>query len=162
MSACESVAPLETPPHDCGCECCCDRHDRPLLELFLHCGERLFTILDDSEVYEKQYPFSLAQLKDIALFCNQLGFQMMWNANAAAARGNEVVRSLCTRLLAVLFERDSRQAFSSPEDWFIADRRLAKEFDKEVMQESDRALSVGVVCLTLKYLFWCLFSFALT
>eukprot|EP01043_Picozoa_sp_COSAG02_P031859 COSAG02_NODE_2100_length_9827_cov_18.167352_5_plen_75_part_00 len=74
---------------------------------------------------------------------------MMWNANAAGARGNEAIASLCTRLLAVLFERDSRQAFTSPEDWFIADKRLAKEFDKEVMQESDRALNVGVDCLSL-------------
>eukprot|EP01043_Picozoa_sp_COSAG02_P046103 COSAG02_NODE_4283_length_5550_cov_3.230050_5_plen_145_part_00 len=130
----------------------CDRHDRPLLELFLHSGVYIFTILDDSEVYEKQYPFTLAQLKEIALFCNQLGFQMMWSASAAGARGDEVLKPLCTRLLAVLFERDSRQAFTSPEDWFVADRRLAKEFDKEVMQESARALNVRVVSTTLRVL----------
>ena len=46
---------------------------RPLLELFLQSGVYVFTILDDSEVYEKQFPFSLVELKDIALFCNQLG-----------------------------------------------------------------------------------------
>lgn len=114
--------------------------ERPLLELFLHCGLYVFTILDDSEVYEKQYPFTLVQLKDIALFCNQLGFLMLWTANAA--RSNEGLKLLCTRLLGVLFERDSRRAFVAPEDWFIADRRLAKEFDKEVMEESDRALNV--------------------
>jgi hypothetical protein len=141
---CESVSPPETFCCNYGCEC----HDRPLLELFLHSGVYIFTILDDSEVYEKQYPFTLAQLKDIALFCNQLGFQMMWNANALGARSNEALRVLCTRLLAVLFERDSRQAFTLPEEWFIADRRLAKEFEKEVMQETDRALNVRVACAT--------------
>ena len=108
----------------------------------------IFTILDDSEVYEKQYPFTLSQLKDIALFCNQLGFQMLWNTSASGARGDEALRLLCTRLLAVLFERDSRQAFTASEDWFIADRRLAKEFDKEVMQETDRALNVRAPCTT--------------
>jgi hypothetical protein len=140
----------------------CDRHDRPLLELFLHSGVYIFTILDDSEVYEKQYPFTLAQLKEIALFCNQLGFQMMWSASAAGARGDEVLKSLCTRLLAVLFERDSRQAFTSPEDWFVADRRLAKEFDKEVMQESARALNVRVVSTTLRVLGLAVFCYSPT
>ena len=118
------------------------------MELFLHSGVYIFTILDDSEVYEKQYPFTLLQLKDIALFCNQLGFQMLWNISASGARGDGALRSLCTRLLAVLFERDSRQAFTASEDWFIADRRLAKEFDKEVMQETDRAIEVCAPCAT--------------
>jgi hypothetical protein len=49
------------------------------------------------------------------------GFQMLWNASAAGKQ-DETLRSLCTRLLGVLFERDSRRAFTAPEDWFIADR----------------------------------------
>eukprot|EP01046_Picozoa_sp_COSAG06_P042774 COSAG06_NODE_5497_length_3442_cov_3.036195_6_plen_56_part_00 len=46
---------------------------------------------------------------------------MLWNASAAGKQ-DETLRSLCTRLLGVLFERDSRRPFTAPEDWFIADR----------------------------------------
>ena len=57
---------------------------RGLLELFLQMGVYSFTILDDTEVYEKQIPFSLAELQRIAGFCNQLGFQMIWEVRATA------------------------------------------------------------------------------
>ena len=57
---------------------------RGLLELFLQMGVYSFTILDDTEVYEKQIPFSLAELQRIAGFCNQLGFQMIWEVRARA------------------------------------------------------------------------------
>ena len=72
--------------HDC-CPQAGDLSSEPLrglLELFLQMGVYSFTILDDTEVYEKQIPFSLAELQRIAGFCNQLGFQMIWEVRATA------------------------------------------------------------------------------
>ena len=112
---------------------------RPLLELFLQCGVYMFTILDDTEVFEKGFPFSVSELDQIAAFCNQLGFLMFWNSTG---RRDEDTRLSCARLLSVLYERDSRRQFTQPERWSIADRKLAKEFEQEVMQESPRTLDI--------------------
>ena len=112
---------------------------RPLLELFLQCGVYVFTILDDSEVYEKAFPFSLAELEHIAGFCNQLGFLLFWSS---AGTHGENLQKLCAQFLAVLYERDSRRSFTRPQEWLIADTKLAKAFEKEVMQETSRALQI--------------------
>ena len=39
-------------------------------------------------------------------------------------------------MLAVLYERDSRRAFTRQTEWLIADKKLAQAFDKEVMDDA--------------------------
>jgi hypothetical protein len=113
---------------------------RPLLELFLQCGLYMFTILDDSEVYEMEFPFALTELAKMATFLNQLGFLALWHradalGERAAVVAEEAIRQQVTKLLAVLYERDSRREFVPQSQWLVADRKLSKEFEKEVMAE---------------------------
>ena len=58
-----------------------------------------------------------------------------WQAGAGSG-ADEPLRKLCGRVLAVLYERDSRRAFTRQTEWLIADKKLAQAFDKEVMDDA--------------------------
>ena len=112
----------------------------PLMQLFLRCATYTYTIIDDSEVHDKQYPLPIDELPKLAGFCNQLAFALHWNAPAAAtADPTDAIRPLVTKLIRLLHERDSRRSFTDPRTWGVADKKLAQELDKEVMAETARA-----------------------
>ena len=107
--------------------------------------QRLFwfsvrSIVDDSEMYEQQKPFRLDELVQISAFLNTLVFKMLWNdmvdgrccvynfKRTVLKFWNFVFVFIETReqmlnaahtLLMILYDRDCRRKFTTPDHWLI-------------------------------------------
>ncbi|XP_067137441.1 ubiquitin-protein ligase E3B isoform X2 [Centruroides vittatus] len=97
-----------------------------ILILFCDCATHLVTILDDLEMYEQQKPFTLEELASISTFLNQLVFKLIWNSliDVKLVNINPLLTSAHT-LLMLLYKRDCRRSYTSPDQWLIKDIKVS-------------------------------------
>ncbi|XP_022242610.1 ubiquitin-protein ligase E3B-like isoform X2 [Limulus polyphemus] len=97
-----------------------------ILILFCDCATHLITILDDMEMYDQQKPFKLEELTAISAFLNQLVFKLVWNnlIDLKTNNSNYLLNSAHT-LLMLLYKRDCRRPYTSPDHWLIKDIRVS-------------------------------------
>uniref|UniRef100_T1IRU6 Ubiquitin-protein ligase E3B n=1 Tax=Strigamia maritima TaxID=126957 RepID=T1IRU6_STRMM len=91
-----------------------------MLTLFCGCATHLITILDDIEMYEQQKPFSIEDLRNMAVVFNQFIFKAIWNnlIDIKMVNSNALVISIHT-LLMLLYQRDCRKNYMSSDQWLI-------------------------------------------
>ncbi|XP_076363103.1 ubiquitin-protein ligase E3B [Tachypleus tridentatus] len=97
-----------------------------ILILFCDCATHLITILDDMEMYDQQKPFRLEELSAISAFLNQFVFKLVWNnlIDLKTNNNNYLLNSAHT-LLMLLYKRDCRRPYTSPDHWLIKDIRVS-------------------------------------
>lgn len=96
------------------------------LILFCECASHLISILDDSELYEKQQPFKLEDLVAISTFMNQFVFRILCN-NLVPLHTQEIdpVLQASHKLLTDLYKRDCRRKFTPQDHWLIKDIKMS-------------------------------------
>uniref|UniRef100_A0A0R3W4Q5 HECT-type E3 ubiquitin transferase n=1 Tax=Taenia asiatica TaxID=60517 RepID=A0A0R3W4Q5_TAEAS len=116
-------------------------HSSHLLHLFAAATSNLLIILDDVEVFEKHKAFEIDELLAIADFFNYLIYETVllvpnrvlhcFSTDPLSARMSQCPQlstsntttitlfSICLRLLAILYNRDSRCKFTPPHFWLI-------------------------------------------
>lgn len=97
--------------------------------LFCECATHLISILDDTEVYEKQKPFCLDDLIAISGFLNNFVFRVIWNnlitqSNKQPQQPDTLLTTTHT-LLTVLYKRDCRRNFTPANFWLIKDIKIS-------------------------------------
>lgn len=97
-----------------------------ILILFCQCASHLISILDDSELYEKQRPFLLEDLVAISTFLNNFVFRVICN-NLIPTNAHETDPILQTthKLLTDLYKRDCRRKFTPQDHWLIKEIKMS-------------------------------------
>lgn len=97
-----------------------------MLILFCECTSHLISVLDDSELYEQQRPFSLGDLVNISAFLNIFVYRIITN-NLVPCTLQEMDPILQTthKLLTDLYKRDCRRKFAPQDHWLIKDIRMS-------------------------------------
>jgi len=96
-----------------------------ILTLFCECASHLISILDDSELYEKQQPFRLDDLVRISAFLNNFVFRVISNNLIAHTEQDQDPVLLAThKLLTDLYKRDCRRRFAPKGHWLIKDTKM--------------------------------------
>lgn len=97
-----------------------------ILTLFCDCASHIISILDDSELYEKQKPFNLDDLVAISSFFNIFVFRIIQNDLIPCNKQPmDPVLQATHRLLTDLYKRDCRRRFSPLEHWLIKDIKMS-------------------------------------
>lgn len=107
-----------------------------ILTLFCECASHLISILDDTELYERQKPFSIEDLVAISSFLNNFVFRIIWNnliplqqeTNVQAPQNQheqDPVLQTTHKLLTDLYKRDCRRRFTTPDHWLIKDIKIS-------------------------------------
>lgn len=109
------------------------------LILFCDCCSHLIPIVDDSEMYEQQKPFRLDELVQISAFLNTLVFKMLWNDMVDETR-EQMLNSAHT-LLMILYDRDCRRKFTTPDHWLIRNIKMST-FVSELEKKKKGAMLV--------------------
>lgn len=109
------------------------------LILFCDCCSHLIPIVDDNEMYDQQKPFHLDELVKISAFLNNLVFKMLWNEMENEA--TEQLLNSSHTLLMILYDRDCRRSFSSPQHWLVRSVKTAS-FISELEKRKKGALLV--------------------
>lgn len=93
-----------------------------LLSLFCESAGHLIITLDDMEMYEQQFMFSLEDYIKMGDFLNHFVFKVIWNhlMDIQVAASSDVFGS-ARNLLMILYERDSRRTFTPKDHWLIRD-----------------------------------------
>lgn len=73
------------------------------------------SILDDTEFYDKQEFFTLAELQELAFLLNHIIFVCIWE-NVTI---DNSIMSSCRDLLSILYDRDTRRQFTPQDHWLI-------------------------------------------
>uniref|UniRef100_A0A6G1SIZ1 Ubiquitin-protein ligase E3B n=1 Tax=Aceria tosichella TaxID=561515 RepID=A0A6G1SIZ1_9ACAR len=97
-----------------------------ILMLFCECASHIISILDDSELYEQQRPFTLDDLVNISTFLNTFVFRIINNqlVSYKAQEMDPILR--CThKLLTDLYKRDCRRTFAPQGHWLIKDLKMS-------------------------------------
>lgn len=98
-----------------------------ILTLFCKCSSHIISILDDSEFYEKQKPFTIDDLVELSTFLNNFVFKIIWNnliPNMSSMKTDPLFRAAHT-LLTDLYKRDSRRRFAPPDHWLIKEIKIS-------------------------------------
>eukprot|EP00286_Rhodomonas_abbreviata_P029160 CAMPEP_0181295514 /NCGR_PEP_ID=MMETSP1101-20121128/4191_1 /TAXON_ID=46948 /ORGANISM="Rhodomonas abbreviata, Strain Caron Lab Isolate" /LENGTH=1052 /DNA_ID=CAMNT_0023400277 /DNA_START=89 /DNA_END=3247 /DNA_ORIENTATION=+ len=101
-----------------------------LLTMFCLVYHHLLMTVDNTEFYENQYPFSLAQVRDMVDRLKGSVYALYW-APPSSVIGKRL-RASGTALLNRLFERNCYKQFAPPEAWLAPDRYV-----NAVMSELD-------------------------
>ncbi|XP_047141200.1 ubiquitin-protein ligase E3B isoform X1 [Hydra vulgaris] len=115
-----------------------------LLVLFFECSLQLLPILDDSELYEKQKPFSLDDLVKLSAFLNSMVFKMIWLSSATTSNQEILggdVKKAALQLLLLIHDRDCRKQFTPNNHWLVKELKVS-QFHFELMEKVPRALAV--------------------
>ncbi|CDW55283.1 ubiquitin protein ligase E3B [Trichuris trichiura] len=96
------------------------------ISVFFESASYLITIADDYELFTIEKPFSVAQLTEMALFCNLFTFRSIWEnyTDVQAACNNETFLVLCGFLI-LIYNRDCRRSFTPEGFWLIKDLKAA-------------------------------------
>ncbi|KAE8975711.1 E3 ubiquitin-protein ligase [Phytophthora rubi] len=97
-----------------------------MLVLFCMTYEHLLIVMDDEEMYEKEYPLPLCQIERIVLSLKRALHEAYWTYANLAPSSESVafgmfVVEMATRLMRVLYNRCSRQPFCNVTSWIIAE-----------------------------------------
>ncbi|XP_065890414.1 ubiquitin-protein ligase E3B-like [Dysidea avara] len=106
-----------------------------VLALFCHCSSHLLVILDDTEFYDKQEFFTLAELQELASLLNHIIFVCVWE-NVII---DTTILSSCRDLLSILYDRDTRRQFAPQDHWLIKELKVT-QFMSEFKATKPRAL----------------------
>ena len=96
------------------------------LHLFFAACVHLFHAIDDEEVFDKQRPFTRAELLQLVVFLKNLLYQQLWIVDSSAALSglteeqqlnSRLYVSVATRLFNQLFERGTRRGLCPAEQW---------------------------------------------
>lgn len=97
-----------------------------ILILFCECGSHLISVLDDTELYEKQHPFTINELNSISQFLNQFVYKLivqhLVNLNY---QEKDPILQATHRLLNDLYRRDCRRNFTPKNHWLIKDIKIS-------------------------------------
>jgi len=74
-----------------------------------------YSILDDTEFYDKQEFFTLAELQELASLLNHIIFVCIWESVTI----DSSILSSCRDLLSILYDRDTRRQFTPQDHWLI-------------------------------------------
>lgn len=97
-----------------------------ILTLFCECTSHLISILDDSELYEQQKPFSLEDLIAISAFLNTFVFRIITNHLVSCDLQNmDPILQSTHKLLTDLYKRDCRRRFAPQDHWLIKDLKIS-------------------------------------
>lgn len=98
-----------------------------ILILFCECASHLISILDDSELYEKQVPFHIEDLIAISGSLNSFVFRVISNNLIPINANQEMDPTLYAthKLLTDLYKRDCRRKFAPPDHWLIKDIKMS-------------------------------------
>lgn len=96
-----------------------------ILMLFCECTSHIIGILDDSELYEQQRPFSLDQLITMSSSLNIFVFRII-NNQLVPYKTDEIDPMLRSthKLLTDLYKRDCRRVFAPEGHWLIKDVKM--------------------------------------
>ncbi|KHJ49553.1 hypothetical protein D918_00680 [Trichuris suis] len=96
------------------------------ISVFFESASYLITIADDYELFTIEKPFSVAQLTEMALFCNLFTFRSIWEnyIDVQAACNNETFLVLCGFLI-LIYNRDCRRSFTPEGFWLMKDLKAA-------------------------------------
>ena len=73
------------------------------------------SILDDTEFYDKQEFFTLAELQELASLLNHIIFVCIWESVTI----DSSILSSCRDLLSILYDRNTRRQFTPQDHWLI-------------------------------------------
>lgn len=98
-----------------------------ILILFCECASHLISILDDSELYEKQEPFHIEDLIAISSSLNSFVFRVISNNLIPINTNQEMDPTLYAthKLLTDLYKRDCRRKFAPHDHWLIKDIKMS-------------------------------------
>lgn len=97
-----------------------------ILMLFCECASHIISILDDSELYEQQRPFTLDDLVNISTFLNTFVFRIINNQLVSYKTQDMDPILRCThKLLTDLYKRDCRRTFAPEGHWLIKDLKMS-------------------------------------
>ncbi|KAJ3061365.1 Ubiquitin-protein ligase E3B, partial [Podochytrium sp. JEL0797] len=123
----------------------------PILTTFCESCCILFTTLDDTDIYQNEYPFLLQELSSLSTFLNSFCFNSIWNAgvDSGVAQQTEFdARTLesAQKLLGILYHQSSRRAFGEggaggPGDWIMKEVRRG-DLVGDVKRGEGRAVAV--------------------
>uniref|UniRef100_A0A7N0UAZ7 HECT-type E3 ubiquitin transferase n=1 Tax=Kalanchoe fedtschenkoi TaxID=63787 RepID=A0A7N0UAZ7_KALFE len=102
------VKPLRRGPHGI------PKDISSFLHLFCASYSHLLLVLEDAEFYEKQMPFTLAQQQRITAALNTLVYNGL---SRSCSQDDRPLMDSAIKCLHLLYERDSRRPFCSPELW---------------------------------------------
>ncbi|EGZ09896.1 hypothetical protein PHYSODRAFT_564323 [Phytophthora sojae] len=93
-----------------------------MLVLFCMTYEHLLVVMDDEEMYEKEYPLPLCEVERIVLSLKRALHEAYWTYANLAPSSESVafgmfVVEMATRLMRVLYNRCSRQPFCNVTSW---------------------------------------------
>ncbi|KAE9284779.1 E3 ubiquitin-protein ligase [Phytophthora fragariae] len=114
-----------------------------MLVLFCMTYEHLLIVMDDEEMYEKEYPLPLCQIERIVLSLKRALHEAYWTYANLAPSSESVafgmfVVEMATRLMRVLYNRCSRQPFCNVTSWIIAELD-SNQLIEEVLLGTPRA-----------------------
>lgn len=109
-----------------------------LLEFFCRSCHLLFLTIDDQEIYEKQKPFTLEELKNMSYFLNNFCFQMYWQESAQTHK--EILDST-KQLLLLLYDRNDRRPFTPDMNWTIKEIK-SYTFLANVRKKDELSISI--------------------
>ena len=112
--------------------------DPSLVTLFCFVYDYLLLTSDYSEFYERQYPFSLAQVRQMVNVIKNLVVPLYWSHSLTEQQ--TLLRSAGTALLGSLLERNCYREFAPAEEWLAADRYVGT-----VVAELDGSLAARLV-----------------
>lgn len=97
-----------------------------ILLLFCECASHIISILDDSELYEQQRPFSIEDLINISTFLNNFVFRILSNQLVQYnAQDMDPILQSTHKLLSDLYKRDCRRKFAPQDHWLIKDLKMS-------------------------------------
>lgn len=118
-----------------------------ILILFCECASHLISILDDSELYEKQQPFQLEELVAIGSFLNNFVFSVITYNLVPITKKKEMdpILKATHKLLTDLYKRDCRRKFTPPDHWLIKDIKLSMTLkDLEARKPAAKAIMMMI------------------
>lgn len=97
-----------------------------ILILFCECGSHLMSVLDDTELYEKQRPFTISELNSISQFLNQFVFRLIVQhlVNLTHQEKDPILRT-AHKFLTDLYRRDCQRNFTPKNHWLIKDIKIS-------------------------------------
>lgn len=113
-----------------------------ILTLFCECSSHLISILDDSELYEQQKPFSIEDLLHISSFLNLFVYRVL-NENLIPCGTQDADPILRTthKLLTDLYKRDCRRKFTPKDHWLVKEIKMSL-FLKELEAQKPTAQTI--------------------
>lgn len=114
-----------------------------ILIFFCDCASHLISVLDDTELYERQTPFTHQDLIAISSFLNYLVFHLLSNnvAGTDSSGHPEPLLAKPHRLLRHLHVRDCRRTFAPEGHWLIKDIKLSA-FLRDIEARKSTAIRV--------------------